>query len=178
MYSDEELISGCLKKERSMQKALYNTYGPKLMVVCLRYADSNFEAEDMLQEALVKAFDKLETFRGDSSLYAWLKRIAINTALNIIRSKVQMTPLVEYEEENSLDDRDLSQLGFQELLKMIQNLPSGCRAVFNLMAIEGYKHEEIAKELNISVGTSKSQYSRARQLLQQQLKTEELRSHG
>ena len=88
-----------------------------------------------------------------------------------------MTPIMESDEFLN-DSTDLSGYSFDELLAMIQKLPAGCRAVFNLMAIEGYKHEEIAKKLDISVGTSKSQFARARQLLQQQLKTEELRSHG
>ena len=177
MYSDKELIKGCIEQNRALQKALYDTYGSKLMAVCLRYSDSTFEAEDILQDALLKAFKKMDSFRGESSLYAWLKRIAVNTALNSIRGKVQMTPIMDSDEFLN-DSTDLSGYSFDELLAMIQKLPAGCRAVFNLMAIEGYKHEEIAKKLDISVGTSKSQFARARQLLQQQLKTEELRSHG
>lgn len=179
MYSDEQLVEGCKKNDRSMQKALYERYAPKLMVVALRYADSTAEAEDNLQEAMVKAFKKIENYRGESAIFFWLKRIVINTSLNALRSKVQLNPIQDYEERIEGDAwQNISNLHLEDLIKMIQELPSGCRAVFNLMAIEGYKHEEIAKELSISVGTSKSQFSRAKLLLQEKLKQEELRSHG
>jgi RNA polymerase sigma-70 factor (ECF subfamily) len=178
MYTDAELIAGCKKGNRAMQKALYDTYAPRLMVVCLRYADGD-EAQDILQEAMVKAFKGLENFRGESHLFYWLKRITINTALNSLRGKINMLSVTGKEamtvEKNwdAVDEFELT-----ELLEMIQTLPSGCRTVFNLYVIEGFKHEEIAEQLGVTVGTSKSQLSRAKLLMQEKLKREELRSHG
>ena len=158
---------------------IFQQYRDKVFKTAYLIVGNVQEAEDILQESFIKAYNKLDTFRGESNLYSWLKRIAINTALNTLRSKVQMTPLAEYDQGVQEEIwEEVSQLNFEELLQMIQELPSGCRAVFNLMAIEGYKHEEIAKDLGISVGTSKSQFARAKYLLQQKLKTEELRSHG
>lgn len=161
-----------------MQKALYDTYAPRLMVVCLRYADSD-EAQDILQESMVKAFKGLENFRGESHLYYWLKRITVNTALNSLRGKINMLTVSGKEAQAIEKDWDaIDEFEHGELIEMIQSLPSGCRTVFNLYVIEGFKHEEIAEQLGVTVGTSKSQLSRAKQLLQEKLKREELRSHG
>lgn len=179
MYSDEQLVDGCKKNDHSMQKALYEKYAPKLMAVALRYASTTAEAEDNLQDAMIKAFNKIESFKGESAIFFWLKRIVINTSLNALRSKAQLNPIQNYEEKVAGEAwQFISDLQLDDLIKMIQELPAGCRAVFNLMAIEGYKHEEIAKELGISIGTSKSQFSRAKLLLQEKLNQEELRSHG
>lgn len=178
MYTDAELIAGCKKGHRTMQKALYDTYAPRLMVVCLRYADGE-EAQDILQEAMVKAFKGLENFRGESHLYYWLKRITINTALNSLRGKINLLTVSGKEAQGIEKEWDaIDEFEFGELIEMIQSLPSGCRTVFNLYVIEGFKHEEIAEQLGVSVGTSKSQLSRAKLLLQEKLKREELRSHG
>ncbi|MCP4460369.1 MAG: RNA polymerase sigma factor [Cytophagales bacterium] len=179
MYTDQELIAGCNKNDRSMQKALYDTYAPRLMIVCMRYSNSQEEAEDVLQEAMIKVFRSMDKFREESQLFYWLKRITINTALNKLRNKVQLSSLDDQEEkfdENAWDA--VSGFQFEELLAMVQKLPEGCQIVFNLHAIEGFKHEEIAGQLGISVGTSKSQLSRAKILLKEKLRTEELRCHG
>lgn len=178
MYTDEDLIAGCIDNDRSMQKALYETYAPRLLAVSQRYASSSEEAEDILQEAMIKAFKGMKNFRKDSHLFYWLKRIVINTALNHLRSKVRLLPLhdTEVNEESTWDA--ISDFQLEELILMIQELPTGCRAVFNLHVIEGFKHEEIAEQLGISVGTSKSQLSRAKVLLQEKLRIEELKSHG
>ncbi|MEQ9229561.1 MAG: RNA polymerase sigma factor [Cyclobacteriaceae bacterium] len=178
MYTDEELIAGCVENDRSMQKALYQTYAPRLLAVCHRYASSPDEAEDMLQEAMVKAFKGIKNFRAEAHLFYWLKRITINTALNHLRGKVQMLPLHDHDAHMESAWDAISDYNLEELIAMVQELPTGCRAVFNLHAIEGFKHEEIAEQLGISVGTSKSQLSRAKQLLQEKLRIEELKSHG
>lgn len=165
--SEDKLISGCQKGKREYQQALYDKYCDGMYLVALRYSKMQQEAEDILQEAFIKVFKNIKDFRKDSSLAYWIKRIVVNTALNHQRSKLYLYPMVDVDELNEWKDKEsiLSNLGHQELLKLIQELPSGCQVIFNLFAVEGYKHHEIAKELNISEGTSKSQYSRAKSIL-------------
>jgi RNA polymerase sigma factor (sigma-70 family) len=170
MLGEQELIEGCRKGDRASQKALYERYCRKMMVVCLRYSKSSAEAEDILQEAFVKVFQGIKDFRQESKLETWITRIMVNTALNAQRKKLYLFPMVDVEEID-LPDEELSVSGihFTQLLEMIQALPQGCQVVFNMFAIEGYSHKEIAEMLAISEGTSKSQYARARSLLQNRL---------
>ena len=163
MLSEQELIKGCVKGDRAAQKALYERYCRKMMVVCQRYAKSSQEAEDALQEGFLKVFASLKSFRGDARLDTWITRIMINTALNAQRQKLYLLPMVDITEMNLSEDEEISLAAFNlsELIAMIQSLPDGCRLVFNLFAIEGYNRKEIAGMLGISEGTSKSQYSRA-----------------
>ena len=170
MLSEQELIEGCIKSDRSLQKALYDRYCQKMMVVCLRYSRSTAEAEDILQEGFVKVFQGIKDFRHQSKLQTWITRIMVNTALNFQRKKLYLFPMVDVNDID-LQEAELSISGvhFSQLLEMIQSLPQGCQIVFNLFAIEGYNHKEIAEMLGISEGTSKSQYSRARTLLQEKL---------
>jgi len=166
-YSDEKIIAGCSKGDRKYQKALYDQFSKRLLVICLRYSKLQQEAEDILQEAFLKIFDSIKGFRKDSSLWFWMKRITVNTALNYHRSKLFLYPMVDVDQlgNTKFEDFTLSEIHFKELLEMIQGLPDGCQVIFNLYAIEGYKHNEIAELLGVTEGTSKSQYSRARQLL-------------
>lgn len=170
MLSEQELIDGCRKNDRSMQKALYERYSRKMTVVCLRYSKTTAEAEDILQEGFVKVFQGLKNFRQESKLETWITRIMVNTALNQQRKKLYLFPMIDVEELNLPEEEvSISSIHFTQLLEMIQSLPQGCQIVFNLFAIEGYNHKEIADLLQISEGTSKSQYARARSLLQQKL---------
>jgi RNA polymerase sigma factor (sigma-70 family) len=170
MLTDRELVEGCLRNERACQRALYDRFSRKMMVVCLRYARSVAEAEDMLQEGFVRVFQGLKGFRYQSKLETWITRVMVNTALNHHRKKMYLYPVVEVEETNLVDhETDLSGLELARLVEMIQSLPPGCQVIFNLFAIEGYSHQEIADKLGISVGTSKSQYARARKLLQEKI---------
>lgn len=157
------------------QQALYDRFSGRMYVVCQRYVAGKQEAEDVLQEAFIKVFEKIETFRSEASLGSWIKRIVINTALNHQRSKLYMYPMVDVENlvDVPLPEQTLSAYHIQDLLKLIQKLPEGCRIIFNLFAIEGYSHKEIADMLKISEGTSKSQYFRAKKLLQEQLTNRE-----
>ena len=168
VLSDEVLIEGCKKHDRHMQQILYDKYSKSMYVVALRYSRMQKEDEDILQEAFVKIFQSIDRFRGESSLPYWIKRIVVNTALNHQRSKLYLFPMVDITELHDQGNRAnvLSDLSYEELLSMVQELPDGCRIIFNLYAIEGYKHQEIAKMLKISEGTSKSQYARAKMLLQ------------
>nr|WP_040664950.1 RNA polymerase sigma factor [Nafulsella turpanensis] len=170
-HTEEELIAGCRKGDRKMQHELYQRFAGKMFVVCLRYVQGQLEAEDVLQEAFIKVFNKLEQYRAEASLTSWIKRIVVNTALNHQRGKLYMYPMVDVENMHGMAGQELTLSGyhFQDLLRLIQELPSGCRVIFNLYAIEGYNHKEIAELLKISEGTSKSQYARARQLLQSRI---------
>ena len=145
------------------------------MVVCLRYAPTTFEAEDIMQEGFVKVFANIETFKRDCPLEFWIRKIVVNTALKHLRQKSLLTVSHDSEEAISVsgDNYDLDQYSLNELLAMIQSLAPRYRMVFNLYAIEGYNHKEIGEMLGISEGTSKSQYSRARAILQGMLKQQE-----
>jgi RNA polymerase sigma factor (sigma-70 family) len=171
MYTDEQLVAGCRQGDRKIQRALYDRYAAQMFAVCLRYVPAQLEAEDILQEGFIKVFDKIASFRAEASLQSWIKRIIINTALNHQRSKLYMYPMVDVEKMPQTADQasPLTSYAYDELLELITELPSGCRVIFNLFAIEGFAHKEIAELLQISEGTSKSQYARARQLLQQRL---------
>jgi RNA polymerase sigma factor (sigma-70 family) len=138
--------------------------------ICMRYSKTTAEAEDILQEAFVKVFQGIKDFRHESKLETWMTRIMVNTALNQQRKKLYLFPMVDVQDiDIPQQEVSLSSLHFTQLLEMIQSLPQGCQVVFNLFAIEGYNHKEIAQLLGISEGTSKSQYSRAKSLLQQKL---------
>lgn len=178
--SEEKLIIGCQKGEREYQQALYDKFSGGMYLVALRYSKMQQEAEDILQEAFVKVFKNIKSFRKDSSLAYWIKRIVVNTALNHQRSKLYLYPMVNVDELNewSTSDAIFSSMSYQELLGLIQELPTGCQVIFNLFAIEGFKHHEIAKKLEISEGTSKSQYSRAKSILAQKIMEQDRKEYG
>ena len=179
-FSDEKLIKGCQKGKREFQQALYDKYCDGMFLVALRYSKMQQEAEDILQEAFLKVFNNIKTFRKDSSLAYWIKRIVVNTALNHQRSKLYLYPMVDVSDltDRAVDESAISNLSYDELLKLIQKLPSGCQVIFNLFAIEGYKHHEIAKLLRISEGTSKSQYSRAKSILTELILSQDNSRYG
>lgn len=173
MLGEQELIDGCRRGDRSFQRALYDRFSRKMLVVCLRYSKSSAEAEDILQEAFVKVFQGIKDFRQESKLETWITRIMVNTALNAQRKKLYLFPMVDVEDTNlTTEEVSITGMNVQDLLEMIQSLPQGCQVVFNMFAIEGYSHKEIADMLGISEGTSKSQYARARSLLQNKLMKE------
>jgi RNA polymerase sigma factor (sigma-70 family) len=172
LETEAQLIHACLQNDRNAQRKLYQAYAGRMLVVCSRYAQSTAEAEDILQEAFIKIFQNLDKFRSESTLGAWIKRIVVNTAINQIRLQQHfqnMSDVQNYDNELIDNQGGIEGIHFQELISMIQKLPKGCQAVFNLFAVEGYKHTEIAEMLNITEGTSKSQYARARGILQSQL---------
>ncbi|MEM6643977.1 MAG: RNA polymerase sigma factor [Bacteroidota bacterium] len=179
-FSEEKLIKGCQKGERKYQQALYDKFADGMYLVALRYSKMQQEAEDILQESFIKVFKNIQNFRKDSSLAYWIKRIVVNTALNHQRSKLYLYPMVDVNDLNDWSDQEdvIADLGYQELLVLIQELPAGCQAIFNLFAIEGYKHHEIAKKLEISEGTSKSQYSRAKSILVEKIMSQAHRRYG
>ena len=167
--TDEQIVNGCINKNALAQEYLYNKFSRKMMGVCLRYSDSEQEAEDVLQNGFITVFSNIESFKGSGSFEGWIRKIMVNTALTNIRKNKK------FRQNIALDTVEFmvpatNHLGedfaAKDLLKIIQQLPPGSRTVFNLYAIEGYSHSEIGEMLNISEGTSKSQYSRARAYLQ------------
>lgn len=172
-YTEQELIEGCSKGNRSCQYFLYEQFNKRMMAVCLRYAKSTQQAEDILQEGFVKVFEHIKDFRKESQLETWITRIMVNTALNMHRKKLYLFPMVDVDDTVLLNpDENLDVLAFEQLIEMIQSLPHGCQLIFNMYAVEGYTHQEIAGLLGISEGTSKSQYARAKELLRKQLQQE------
>jgi RNA polymerase sigma-70 factor (ECF subfamily) len=167
--NDAELIKKCIHNEMSAQKYLFDRFSRKMMGVCLRYVDLREEADDILQEGFIKVFRNLSAYRGEGSLEGWIRKIMVNEALTYLRKNKKMKSnisLHHIEVATPASSLAGDTLNEKDLLKIITQLPPGYRTVFNLYAIEGYSHKEIADRLGISEGTSKSQYSRARTLLQ------------
>ncbi|MGB3617147.1 MAG: sigma-70 family RNA polymerase sigma factor [Catalinimonas sp.] len=175
-YRDEAaLLSDCRRGVRAAQRRLYEQHAAKMLVVCRRYLRDEYEAEDALLRAFAKVFQNLDRYAATGSFEGWIRRIVVNEALMQVRKQKLMYAHVEAEvldrtpDENSVD----TALEADDLLQLVQRLPTGYRTVFNLYAIEGYSHQEIAEQLDISPGTSKSQLSRARALLQSYLRQQE-----
>lgn len=163
-----DLVDGCAKGVPSAQRLLYDRFSKRMFGVCLRYAKDNDEAQDILQDGFVKVFNKIEKFKKEGSLEGWIRRIMVNTALDQIRKNKRESMNVEIDRVEFMltkENHIVENLMAEDLLKMIQELPLGYRTVFNLFAIEGFSHKEIAEELGISENTSKSQYSRAKSFM-------------
>lgn len=165
----------CKVQNRKAQFDLYQYFSKKMYVLCLRYAHSTLEADDIMQNGFVKVFSKSKLFDGKGSLEGWIKRIMINTAIETQRKNKSRyaEPLEDKHSYELISSLGTDQTGYKDLLAIIHTLPLGYRTVFNLYAIEGYGHKEIAELLEISEGNSKSQLSRARQWLQRRLVKQE-----
>lgn len=172
---EEELIKGCLKGDRTSQKHLYEMHSSRMYGVCYRYVKDSMQAQDILITAFTKVFEKIGQFKNEGSFEGWIRRIVVNEALSFLRR--QRTMYVETDLEEADRHPDIEQfsdhLEAEDLLNMIAELPSGYRVVFNMFAIDGYSHKEIADHLGISENTSKSQLSRARTYLQKLLADQE-----
>mgnify|MGYP002619815920 CR=1 FL=1 len=163
--NEAELIKGCVSGNPRAQKQLYDTFSGKMMGVCLRYCKSEEIAEDALQEGFIKVFSKLNEFKMEGSFEGWIRRIMVNTSLDILRKDKKHAFHSEIEEVAFLlpDNETITgELATKDLLKILNTLPDGYRIVFNMFAIEGFSHKEIAAHLGVTENTSKSQYSRAR----------------
>ena len=162
-----DLIKGCLANDRRAQEQLYRWLSPRLFAVCLRYAADREAAEDVLQEGFIKLFQKLSSFRGEGSFEGWARRIMVNTAIEYFRKKERTLLLVDLAnaDSESLPSNPSAVFEQKDLIKLIQGLAPGFRMVFNLFAIEGYSHQEIADELGVSESTSKTQFRKARNYL-------------
>ncbi|RLD43472.1 MAG: hypothetical protein DRI86_09950 [Bacteroidetes bacterium] len=170
----EELLSNCLQNDRNSQYKLYEKYSRKIFGVCMRYAKNHTDAEDILQEGFIKVFKYLKDYSGRGSFEGWLRRIMVTTALNYYKKKNLFNKDIDPECSYitlPASNEALSTMTHNELLVMIRELPIGYQTVFNLNTIEGYSHKEIGKIMNISVNTSKSQLSRAKNSLRKQIES-------
>lgn len=187
MYFDPEekkLIQACISKKRKAQFALYESYKSKMYAVCLRYAKDRNQAQDFLQEGFIKVFQALPQYRFEVPVEYWMKRIIVNACISELRRKKE--PLnksvpfeVQHDGQTEEDGETVSTYGLApgELIGMIQQLPNGYRSIFNLYAIEGYSHAEISQILEISPGTSRSQYARARKALAESISQLNAKNH-
>ena len=171
--TEDELIRGCIKEEAFCQKEVFNRYAGRMLGVCNRYARNNADAEDILQDAFIKIFEKIHQFKFEGSFEGWVRRIMVNTALKKYSLRRYEKEVSGYEirdrDESGMEPSAYTHLTQKELLELINNLPDGYRMIFNLYVIEGYQHDEIAEMLGIQAGTSRSQLVKARTMLQKQI---------
>jgi len=176
---ETELIEGCRQNESTAQKALYEQLAGKMFALCCRYVKDRMEAEDVLVTSFTKIFDRINQFEGTGSFEGWVRRIVVNEALSYLRKNKSMyleTDLAAADREPDLGNLN-NHLEAEDLLKLVAGLPAGYKIVFNMYAIDGFSHKEIAGQLGISENTSKSQLSRARTYLQAKLLEQEKSSH-
>jgi len=169
--NETDLIQGCIRNDTNAQHTLFEKYAGILMTICRRYAGDQHEAEDMLQEAFISIFSHINQFRYAGSFEGWLKRITVNAAIKILQKrKIKVVGITNDQHELiSPDFNVLSDLSAEDLLKIISQLPDGYRVIFNLYAIEGFSHDEIAAMLKIKAATSRSQLSKARAILKEKI---------
>ena len=169
--SEEALVKACQKGNPKAQQRVYEKYAPKMFGICFRYVHDDFEAEGIMIEGFVRVFNKIESFKSEGSFEGWIRRIMVNESLMYLRSNKKYQFEISYDQilYEPEPEQFRTDLEVQDLLKLIERLPVGYKTVFNLYAIEGYSHAEIAKHLGITESTSKSQLSRARVVLQNEL---------
>jgi RNA polymerase sigma factor (sigma-70 family) len=171
--SEKELLKGCLKQDRTCQKQLFERYYSDMLTVCMRYARDEDDAYDILQKGFIKLFSKISLFKGEGTLKSWLQSIMVRTAIDHYRRRQRENRFVAEDELEYIEESEEAviepQLAAEEIMKSIQLLPNMHRSVFNLFAIEGYSHREIAEELNITEGTSKWYLCEARKILRRML---------
>lgn len=168
--SQASLIKKAIRKNREAQQLLFEQYAPKMLGVCRQYVKDNHHAEDLMLSGFLKVFTSLHTFKNQGSFEGWIRRIMVNTCISYLRKK---NPVQVTDEEFVFNERateSLENTSVEDIQKLIDTLPEGYKLVFNLFAIEGYKHTEIAEKLNITVNTSKSQLFKARKWLQEHYK--------
>lgn len=168
LYSEEEILRGCRKNKRQYQEILYRKYARKMYGICMSYAGNRDMAQDMLQDAFIKVFSNIKKFKMEGSLEGWIRRIVSNTAVDQLRKQTRNYRFIvdtEEEPEETFEPDVLEKLKAQDVLDIVADLPDGARMIFNLHVLEGYTHKEIAKKMNVSEGTSKSQFNRARKML-------------
>lgn len=169
---DKHLLDSCIKGEREAQRVLYDRLASRMFPVCIRYIGDRTLAEDVLQEGFITLFTKLKDYKGDGSFEGWARRIFVTTALMSLRKKDALKMSEELDVVRGMKADTTSQIqniGYKELMELVMSLPPGFRTVFNMYAIEGYSHKEIAETLGITETTSRTQFSRARVWLQNKI---------
>ncbi|MBL0357777.1 MAG: RNA polymerase sigma factor [Chitinophagaceae bacterium] len=171
--TEEQLIRACISEDAASQKEVFTRYGSRMLGVCHRYARTAADAEDILQDAFIKVFDKLHQFKFEGSFEGWIRKIVVNTALKkytLTRYEKEVNGIENISKYESAEDPSAyTHLSQKDLLVLINQLPDGYRMIFNLHVMEGYQHEEIADMLGIQPGTSRSQLVKARNMLQKQI---------
>ncbi|MBI3136015.1 MAG: sigma-70 family RNA polymerase sigma factor [Bacteroidetes bacterium] len=170
VIEEHELIRRCIKLDSPACKQLYDQNSGWLFAVCMRYATDSEQAKDMLQEGFMQIYEKLNTYNGSGSFKGWMRRVVVNVALGYFRKpelKLNVVRMEEWHENGVLDESLLAAVDMEELAAFIKALPAGQRQVFNAFLIEGYSHQEIAQQMNISEGTSKSQLYDAKRALKE-----------
>lgn len=180
--TDEELVQGCIEGKESHRHELFKRWFVRLGAICRRYSGNDDEAKDLLQESFIKIFDHIKKFRGDSSLSTWMHRVTINHCITQRKKRLKagwMTSLDGLGEEDDIADQVEEQtevIDSDTLLDLVRQLPEGYRMVLNLYALEGFSHKEIAAQLEITEGTSKSQLSKARRLLKKMMDEQKMKT--
>ncbi len=174
----DQLIQECANRQPAAQEQLYRLFAGKMFALCLKYSRNKEEAEDNLQDGFIQIFDKIKQFKNAGSFEGWMKRIIINTALQKYRDKTTLNVVYDEVDEPDVEvEVDEEQISLDGLLNLIQALPNQYRLVFNMYVLDGYSHKEIAKELRISEGTSKSNLSRAKVILKQKIERKNQDTH-
>ena len=167
--TEEVILEGCLRNDPNAQRELYNQYSPKMLAVCYRYAHNREDAEDMLQEGFIKVFLQLRTFENRGSFEGWIRKIIVHTCINILKKNKKFNESVDLIHASSIQIREESipaVVQVKQIVESIRSLPIGYRTVLNLFAIEGYSHREISQLLDIEESTSRSQFTRAKSMLE------------
>jgi RNA polymerase sigma factor (sigma-70 family) len=179
--TDLDLVRLCLAGDRNAQQALWKTYSGKMYSLCRRYFNREEEAQDALQESFIKVFSHLDQWRGQGPLGAWIRKVVVNTSLNLLKSSSRERLHIDVDSAANLgsDDADaLSQMNEEDLIALIREMPVGYRTVFNLFAIEGYAHKEIAEQLGVTENTSKTQFLKAKHWLKNKLDSTSTKNIG
>ena len=167
--TEEQMLAGSIKNNASAQEAFYNKFSPKMLGVCYRFAKNREDAEDMLQEGFIKIFTQIHQYRNEGALEGWIRRIVVHTCINVLKKNKKFAESVDIIHANSIhvkEDMIPSIMQAKQVVECIRMLPMGYRTVLNLYAIEGYSHKEIAGMLDIEESTSRSQYTRAKAMLE------------
>jgi RNA polymerase sigma factor (sigma-70 family) len=168
--TEEAILQGCLHNQPVAQRELYNRFSPKMLAVCYRFAHNREDAEDMLQEAFIKVFSQIHTFQNKGAFEGWIRRIIVHTCINHLKKNKRFNESVDIINASGVQVREESIPSIvqaKQIVECIRLLPIGYRTVLNLYAIEGYSHKEIAGMLEIEESTSRSQYTRAKQMLEE-----------
>lgn len=167
--TEDLIISGCLHNNPAAQRELYSRYAPKMLSVCYRFGQNREDAEDMLQEGFVKVFTQIHTFQNRGAFEGWIRRIVVHTCINILKKHKKFNESVDLEHAAQLPVRESVPgiMQAKQVVECIRLLPLGYRTVLNLYAIDGYSHREIGEMLDIEESTSRSQYTRAKNMLEQ-----------
>ncbi len=167
--TEEQMLAGSLKNNAAAQELFYKTYSPKMLGVCYRFAKSRADAEDMLQEGFIKVFTQLHQFRNEGSLQGWIRRIIVHTCINHLKKNKKFAESLDLIHATNIHIKEEmipAIVQAKEIVECIRLLPIGYRTVLNLFALEGYSHKEIGEMLNVGESTSRSQYTRAKAMLE------------